>query len=309
VSLNIRAAAASLLRDSIRVSIDLCKIMVPLIILAKILKECGLIEPLAAPLGPVMVALGLPASLGLVWVTAMLSNFYAGLIMFQVMLPTLEPLTQAQVTVLAMLVLEAHNLFVECRVAKECGASFWGQWWFRVACGLVCAWLLHLGLDTFGLLQGPVRVIWTPPAQDPSLWAWALGEAKNLGAIFLIIPTLMGLMRTLEALGLIRVLERVMAPFLGFMGIGPQAGTITVIGMTMGLAYGGGLIIHETKAGRVSRADVLASVTLMGICHSLIEDTLLLALIGASAWGTLAWRLAFSLGAMALMVRVFRRGR
>lgn len=93
------------------------------------------------------------------------------------------------------------------------------------------------------------------------------------------------------------------------MGIGDTAATITVIGMVMGLAYGGGLIIHEVSQGKISKSDVFAAVSLMSLSHAVIEDTLLMALIGASAWGTLGARLVFSLAAIALLSRVLRPGR
>jgi hypothetical protein len=78
---------------------------------------------------------------------------------------------------------------------------------------------------------------------------------------------------------------------------------VTVIGMTMGLTYGGGLIIHETQAGHIPKKDVFAAVSLMSLSHALIEDTLLLALIGASPWGTLGARLVFSLAVTAALSR------
>ena len=113
----------------------------------------------------------------------------------------------------------------------------------------------------------------------------------------------MGLMRALNALGLTRLLEILLTPFLRLMGIGPTAATVTVIGMTMGLTYGGGLIIHEAQAGHIPKKDVFAAVSLMSMSHALIEDTLLLALIGASAWGSLGARLVFSLAVTAVLSR------
>lgn len=295
---------AGLFRDALSASLALFKVMIPIIILVKLLKEFHLITPLAAPLGPVMELVGLPAGLSLVWATAMLSNIYSGLVVFQVMLPELGLFTQAQATVLAVLMLIAHNLLVEGQVTKRCGVSFFGQNALRVGGALACAWLLNQVLSAGGYLQAPAVMLWTPPGQDGSLVSWAFGEARNLGWIFVIIFTLMGLMRILNALGLTGLMERLLTPLLRLMGIGPTAATVTVIGMTMGLTYGGGLIIHETQAGHISRQDVFASVSLMSLSHALIEDTLLLALIGASAWGSLFARLVFSLVVTAILSRL-----
>jgi hypothetical protein len=74
--------------------------------------------------------------------------------------------------------------------------------------------------------------------------------------------------------------------------------------MVMGLTYGGGLIIQESKSGAVRAKDVFASLTLMGLTHSLIEDTLLLSLLGAHLSGILWARLLFSLVVVAGLVRL-----
>ena len=52
--------AKSLLREAVKVSWDLFKIMVPVIVLAKVLKEIGVVGYVGAALGPVMKLVGLP---------------------------------------------------------------------------------------------------------------------------------------------------------------------------------------------------------------------------------------------------------
>jgi len=94
---------------------------------------------------------------------------------------------------------------------------------------------------------------------------------------------------------------------LKLIGIGPKASTITIIGFTLGLAYGGGLIINESQSGRIDRKDVFYSLTLMGLCHSMIEDTLLMMLIGGHLSGIFWGRLLFGLVAMAILVQITRR--
>jgi hypothetical protein len=290
-------------RDAVKASLELFKVMIPIIILVKILQELGVVDYLAAPLGPVMELLGLPPAMGLAWATAMLSNIYSGLIVFQALAAGAGPLTEAQVTVLGVLMLIAHNLLVEGQVTKRCGTSFLGQNTLRVLGALGCAWILHMIFSAWGLFTSPAVMLWMPPKPEATTLGWAAGEAKNLGYIFLIILSLMGLMRVLNAVGLTRLLEIILTPFLKLMGIGPTAATVTVIGMTMGLTYGGGLIIHETRAGHIPPRDVFAAVSLMSLSHALIEDTMLLALIGTSPWGSLAGRLLFSLVVTAALSR------
>jgi hypothetical protein len=57
----------------------------------------------------------------------------------------------------------------------------------------------------------------------------------------------------------------------------------------------------------VSRFDVLYAMSLLGLCHSLIEDTLLMLLLGGHLSGILWARLAFALVAVFLLVRLVGR--
>ncbi len=91
------------------------------------------------------------------------------------------------------------------------------------------------------------------------------------------------------------------------MGIGTKASAITVVGLTMGLTYGGGLIIHEARLGHIHERDVFYSLTLMGLCHGLIEDTLLMVMIGGHLSGLLWARLGFAFVAVSLIVRATAR--
>jgi hypothetical protein len=86
-----------------------------------------------------------------------------------------------------------------------------------------------------------------------------------------------------------------------------DAAPVTVIGMTLGLAYGGGLIIQEARSGILGKRDVFFSLALMGLTHSLFEDTLLMMLLGGRLSGILAWRVVFSLLVIFLLVRLLMR--
>ena len=294
-------------KDSFSASVELFKVMIPIIIGVKILQELGLISYLAWPLKPVMSLVGLPAEMGLVWATALINNIYTGIIVLASLVGD-HPLTGAQATVLAVLMLVGHGLPVECAIARKSGARFLFQCIMRLVGAFAFAWALHLIYDATGTLQSPAMMLFRPEATaDPSLADWAVGQGWNLLSIFVIILALLAVMRLLQAIRVIDLMNRLLRPVLNLIGIGPKASAITVIGLTMGLSYGGGLIISEAKSGNVGREDVFYSLTLMGLCHSLIEDTLLLMLIGGHVSGILWARLIFSLLAMVGIVQIVRR--
>ncbi len=300
-------AAASVAVDAARICLDLFKVMVPILIGVKILKELGWVAYLAKPLAPLMGLLGLPPECGLTWATAIANNLYAGLAVHAALVPSMPPMTVAQATILGTLMLIAHNLFVEGAIAKKCGVGFWGQAALRLTGAFGCGYLLHLVFSGLGVFTGPAPLLFAPTPGDSEWGAWAFGELKNLGLIYLVIASLVGLMRFLTRLGVTKVFETALLPFLRLMGIGGAAATITVIGLVMGLAYGSGLILLDVQQGRVERRDVFSAISLMSLSHALIEDTLLMYLIGASLWGTFVGRLAFSLAVVAVLARVAPR--
>lgn len=299
------SAARSAFSDATRVSLDLYKVMVPIIVAVKILQELDLIGLFALPLSPLMGLVGLPDSMGLVWATGLLNNIYSALLVFAALGPA-AGVTVAQCTVLCTMLLIAHNLPVECKVAQKCGPSLWGQVLARIIGALACGWLLHQAYSLTGTLGEANRILWTPAAAPQGILPWALGEARNLAAVFCIILGLMLAMRILTALRITALLDALLRPVLRAMGIGPEASMVTVVGLALGLTYGSGLIIHESRAGRIGRRDVFYAVTLLGLSHALIEDTMLMVLMGAHASGIFWGRLAFSLAALFLLVRFTR---
>ncbi|MBU4191203.1 MAG: hypothetical protein KKD85_02575 [Proteobacteria bacterium] len=298
-----------LLRDAFSASYEMFKVMIPVIIVVKLLQELGLIAWLAWPLKPIMGLVGLPAEMGLVWATAIVNTTYAGLIVF-LSLAADNPLTAAQATVLAVLILVAHSLPVESSIARRSGARFLFQCVVRLAGAFLLGWLLHHIYTATGTLQEPATVLFRMDPQaaaDPSLAAWAVDQSINLLSIFGVILVLLVMMRLLTALRIIEFMNTLRRPVLKLIGIGTKASAITVIGLTMGLSYGGGLIISEARKGNVGKEDIFYSLTLMGLCHSLIEDTLLLALIGGHVSGIFWGRLVFAVVAVAGIVQIVRR--
>jgi hypothetical protein len=284
----------------------LLKVMVPVIILTKALEEIGAVKVFGRALGPVMGIVGLPGEMGLVWAAAMLVNIYAAMIVFATIAPGLD-LTVAQVTVLCTMMLLAHGLPVELRIAQKAGPRIRAIGPLRVAGALLLGWILDRIYTLGAFLQMPARPVFTSPPADPSLLAWAGGQARNLLMIFGILLALFLLMQILKAVGITRLLTRLLEPVLRLLGISHEAAPVAIVGMTLGLTYGGGLIINESRSGRVGPRDVFFSLALMALCHSLIEDTLLMAALGAHVSGIFFGRLIFSLFVVFVLVRTLGR--
>ncbi len=309
----VRSAAAAVLeslRDAVKVSRELYVIMVPVIILVKVLQELGLIQYLALPLKPLMSLVGLPAEMGLAWAAALLNNVYSGIIVFlQLAQNGAEPLSTAQVTTLGTMMLIAHSLPIEGGVARKCGARFLAQAAIRVGTAMAFGMIFHAATAASGLL-GEAAAVPLPsadPAAQTGLVAWGLGEAQKLLWISTVIFAMLLAMKLLRRLGILQAISRTLEPMMRLIGIGPKASTITMIGMTLGMSYGSGLIVQDVRKGELGPEDVFCALSFMGVCHSLVEDTLIILLIGGDISGVLWLRLALSLLLIAVMVRLVRR--
>jgi hypothetical protein len=301
--MNILQETKDILRRSGRISLELYKIMIPIIIVVKVLQELGLIVWLARPLAPVMHLVGLPGEMGLVWATALVNNIYGSMIVF-VSLAGQHDLSVAQVTVLGVMILVAHGLPVELQIVRKSGPRIGFQALLRIGGALTLGWLLSRIYAWGGWLQEANVIIWQPRPESESLLSWGLGQVQNLAMIFVIITLLSAVMRVFTAIGLTGLCVRLLAPVLRVLGIGSEAGTLTIVGMIMGLAYGGGMIMHEAHSGKVGSKDIFSSLSLMGLSHSVFEDTLLMVVIGGHVSGLLWARIIFTLVVIALLVRV-----
>lgn len=294
------------LRQAVKTSLALFRIIVPIAVAVRLLEMVGAIELLGHLLAPLMALVGLPGSMGLVWATTLATNIYGGMVVFAGVAPG-AGLSVAQVTVLATMMLIAHAIPIEASIARQAGTSFRAMAALRIGGALLAGVLLNFCYSATATLQQPNLALWTPTPRDPGWLGWAVGELRTLLSIVLIILVLLILMRLLERLGITALLTRLLRPVLTMLGISERAAPLAIIGMTLGLTYGGGLIIQEARAGQLSRRDVFCALTLLGICHSFIEDTLLMVVIGGDLSGTLLGRTLFALAVTFLVARLLRR--
>jgi len=296
-----------IIRDVFKETADICiplfKILLPMVAVIKILKETGLVDAFGKVLEPLMVLTGLPGEMGLAWASALATNLYGGVIVFAALAKDVD-LTVAQATVMASMMLMAHGFPVELQISKQAGTRIRAMFLFRFGGALIFGIFLNVFYSALDWLQQPVTILYSPKATDGSLLSWAKGEVVNLFYISLIVLALVILMKVFKAIGLIKLINMACKPLMKMMGIGEQAAYVTMVGFTLGLTYGGGLIIKEAKSGSMSHRDIFFSLGFMGICHSMVEDTLLMIAIGGDIFGVLILRTLFSVIFVGALVRL-----
>ncbi|MEI8635240.1 hypothetical protein [Vibrio coralliilyticus] len=71
--------------------------------------------------------------------------------------------------------------------------------------------------------------------------------------------------------------------------------------MTLGLVYGGALLLEEVEKGELDEDDVLLSVTSMNLFHSIIEDTIIIFMMGGALFWILVVRFIYTAIVMKLI--------
>ena len=298
------------------------KIMIPALIIMALLEHYGFAAYLGKKIEPMMGVLGIPAYSGFIWAGALCTNIYGGVALFAVQPEGIE-WTQAQVIILGTLMLVAHNFPVELVVAQKSGCRVWFNTFLRLFSAIMLGYLLNLFFDYTGLMQEPA-IARIPDSKASSAFLylsnlfsyiissqaicnWLAQHVILCVRIYFVIMALIIMIKFLRYVGIERLVTFFLKPILKVLGIKPEAASITIIGMLLGLAYGGGLLINEAESGKINKEDVFASICLLSVCHSLIEDTLLISLMGADITTLIFSRLLFGLLITFLIVRLNRK--
>ena len=290
--------------DIFIVSFELFKIMIPTLILVKVAEIYGLVAVLTNLFAPLMTVMGLPAEMALAITTTMLTNPYAGIIVLA-STPGIEQLTVAQTTILASFILFTHSVIIEAAISRQAGLSAGATIIIRILSGILFCTLLNSVFSTFELF-GQTAVLNLPEMSTaPTLKQWIIDQIKGLVFIQFVIIILITFLEILRLLGIEKIIRICLSPFLKILNIGQSASTIVVVGLTLGLGFGGGLMIKDVKQGIVAPRSAVGALIFINLFHSLIEDTTILLLIGPSLFTILVIRGLFVFALTFLLIKIF----
>ncbi len=285
---------SKIINDIKSVSLTLFKIMIPTIIVVKILEELGFILILTKILEPITGFIGLPSELAIVITSTMLINLYAGLIVISAITFT-QDLTLAQSTILATFMLFTHGLPIEVLISQKSGVRIWVTLFLRIGSGVIFCFILKKIMNSFSYFSKTISINLPKTLPNDDFFYWVIGQFKSLLFIFIIIILLIIFLEFLRIIGIEKFIRLIFKPFLNFVGIGDKASTIAVVGVTLGVSFGGGLLIKEVSSGTIPRNDVFGVVCLINLFHSAFEDTSLMMLLNPSLIIILFGRALFSM--------------
>ena len=278
----------------------LFKVILPVVIVIRALELIGAIPFLAKFLEPLTSFIGIDGSLGLVWMAAILVNIYAGLAAFA-SLQAIFDYSVAETTILGLIILIAHSLPIEVAIAKKSRISWIFNLSFRFINAIVAGKILNLIFTKYELFNEPNQSVLQVPNELVSNFEWATLQIQNFFIIFLIIFFIISTINVLKALGVWSFIINLMKIPLSYLGMSEKVANIILIGLTLGISFGGGFLIEESKKNNISKKDILLSLSFLSLCHSIIEDTILILLLGSHISGILFFRFIYTVIIILLM--------
>ncbi len=278
----------------------LFKVILPVVIVIRVLELIGAIPFLAKFLEPLTSFIGIDGSLGLVWMAAILVNIYAGLAAFA-SLQAIFDYSVAETTILGLIILIAHSLPIEVAIAKKSRISWIFNLSFRFINAIVAGKILNLIFTKYELFNEPNQSVLQVPNELVSNFEWATLQIQNFFIIFLIIFFIISTINILKVLGVWSLIINIMKIPLSYLGMSEKVANIILIGLTLGISFGGGFLIEESKKNNISKKDILLSLSFLSLCHSIIEDTILILLLGSHISGILFFRFIYTVIIILLM--------
>ncbi|MQR94945.1 nucleoside recognition domain-containing protein [Fictibacillus phosphorivorans] len=255
------------------------KIIFPVTLLITLLSHTPVLDWLTSVLAPAMKWIGLPGEAAIPLVLGNFLNLYAGI----GGILTLDSLTVQDVFILAVMLSFSHNLFIESGVAASVGIKLWVILIVRIGLALFSAFMINLLWD--GGAEKAQYGFFPKPEAAPNGWGeitlTAL-EKASLGILqlALIVIPLMIIMQFMKDKGWLNKFSNWMAPAMKLLGMKENTSMTMAAGLTIGLAYGAGVMMQAAKEDGVSKKDLYLAFIFLVSCHAVVEDTLVFVPLG-----------------------------
>lgn len=256
----------------------LLKIILPISILVSFLQYWGVITQIAGILSPVFSLIGLPGESAVVFITSIFLPLYGPIAIIATL-----PMDMRQITILALMCLISHNLFVETAIQKKTGSSALIMFFLRLSMSITGAFILNLLLPEHVGSGHTVQASLEFATVPDMLRDWAVNAGFLSLKIALIITGLMILQSILKEFNILAVISGIFAPIMRMMGLSDDSSFLWFVAQTLGLTYGSAVMIDEVQNKEITPQNANLLNYHIAINHSLLEDTLLFVAIGVPA--------------------------
>jgi len=264
------------LKKGWKTTIWLLKLTIPISFGVLLLQYFGVLDVISGITAPLFQMVGLPGVAAIVLITSIFTNIYS-----VVAVLTTLALPEREGTILAVMCLVNHNLIVETAIQKKTGSSFWRMIFVRIAGGFLIAWFLNLVMP--GNFQD-VLIEQTKKNSDfyPILSQWGIDILYTTLKIIVLVNLLMILQQLLDEFKLIPYLVKPFKPLMKLFGLPTNTTFLWIVANTLGLAYGGAIMISQTEDKKLDKKDADLLNHHIAVSHSQLEDPLLFLTLGYS---------------------------
>ena len=259
----------------LKTTLFLARIMIPVSLAVALLTWTGILSLIAELLAPIMILLGLPGEAALVLVSSIFLNVYSAIAVIETL-----SLSLREVTILAIMTVTAHNLFVETAVMKKTGSSAMKMILLRLGWALVLGWTLNFILPAADLIGAEFVVGTIKPSFSSMIGTWGLSTLGLMGKILLLVCGVMIIQRLMEEFKVMYFLSRLLSPLMRFFGLNDETSFLWIVVNIAGYAYGAAVIMDRVNNGKMKPRDANLFNHHASLCHSLFEDTALYMAIG-----------------------------
>jgi spore maturation protein SpmB len=266
----------SAIPQGMKTAVWLLKLTVPVAFGVFLLDYFGVLEWIARHTGPLFSMFGLSGKASIILITSIFTNIYSVIaVMATLDMPVREGL------ILANMCLIAHALIVESGIQRKTGSSAWRMVAVRISASFVAAWVLNLIMPQFeGTIRAGAAISREGFIPDFLIWLKSIGITSL--KIVVLVNLLLLLQKLLQELGILEWLVKPFHPLLLVMGLPRNTGFLWIVAYTLGLSYGGAVMISQSSEGKLSRSEADLLNHHIAVSHSQFEDTLLFAAMGFS---------------------------
>lgn len=266
----------SAIRPALKTGLWMVKVTLIVSFTVTILQYIGVVGWMSESLTPVFKFLGLPGEAALVFISGFFVNIYSAIAVIE----TLD-LSVRSITILAVMCLCAHNIFLETAVQKKTGSSAIRMVIIRT----LSAFMLGLTLNLIMPQNTTMMAASEPVSANLEFWGvikkWLISAGWLILKMMGLIISLSVLQRLLAEFGVIRWLSRLLRPIMRMFGLPAKTSFLWIVANILGLSYGSAVMIEEYERGVISKEEVDLLNHHIGISHSNLEDALLFASVGA----------------------------
>ncbi|MCP3028147.1 nucleoside recognition domain-containing protein [Halobacillus sp. A5] len=295
------------LKKGLHLTWTLGKVIFPVTLIVTILQFTPVLPWAMKQLEPLMRLLGLSGEAAVPLVLGNFLNLYAGI----AAIITFD-FSVKEVFILAVMLSFSHNLIIESTVAKKVGVSWWLVIGVRMGLALISAVLINFAWSGG---QEQAKYGMAPERQsEPEGWMEIIlqgFQTAGMGIVqlALIVIPLMVVMQYLREKGWLDRFSEWLAPATRFLGMERNTSMTLAAGLTIGLAYGAGLMIQAVEEDGVSKKDMFLAMIFLVSCHAVVEDTLIFIPLGIPIWPLLVIRLLTAVLLTAAVGYVWNRAR